>query len=559
MAADDDEQKLLRSVAIQNATSILAARQRAERQLVESKTALERKTEELARANRRLILLNQLATSLILGDAPQGQLKQAFDAVAHEIGAQYYFNYAVDEKEPGTLVLVFSGGLDQAQERTFGRIGFGQQLCGEVARSGRPTIAENIHLRDDEATTVVRALGIKAYAGLPLLAHGRLFGTLAFGSTRDVRFADADIDLLRALTDQFAATLDRARLLKSLRESETSYRAAMTAGRMGSWETDLAAGTRTWSEEGMALFGFSLPGGRGQVGGERDEFRSALHPDDRHLVDYFHQLADKTDSFAAEYRVVRPDGTVLWLSGRGRVDARSTDGKARHLVNIVTDVTDRKKAEDHIQLLMREISHRSKNLLAVIQAIAAQTARSAGTIEEFEMRFATRLQGLAASHDLLVNEGWRGAPLAELVRQQLAPFAEAGSTRLVLSGPEVLVTAEAAQAIGLALHELATNAIKYGALSAPAGKVTVSWEFEAGGDNSGRLRLSWVEADGPPVTKPSRKGFGHIVIERMVAESLDGEIAMEFAPRGLRWSLSIPTKNLVRTTRDAGEVADAIP
>jgi PAS domain S-box-containing protein len=549
MSADEDEEKLLRSVALQNAKSILAARQRAERDLIESKQALERKTEELARANRRLILLNQVATGLLLGDAPQDQLKSAFDAVAHEIGAQYYFYYSTNDKGPGTLALSTSGGLDQAREREYGRIGFGQQLCGQVAQSARPLIAENLHLRDDEPTTAVRALGIKAYAGLPLLAHGRLFGTLAFGSTRNTCFAEPDIDLLKALADQLAATLDRARLLKSLRESETRYRAALTAGRMGSWETDFVSGTRTWSEEGMALFGFRLPDGRGQVGGEHDEFRAALHPDDRHLVDHFHRLAQDVDAFAAEYRIVRPDGTIMWLSGRGRVDARGADGKARHLVNIATDITDRKKTEDHIQLLMREISHRSKNLLAVIQAIAGQTARSAGTIEEFEMRFARRLHGLAASHDLLVHEGWRGAPLAELVRQQLAPFAEAGSSRLELSGPDVVVTAEAAQAIGLALHELATNAIKYGALSRETGHVMASWEFETTPGEPARLRLTWVERGGPPATTPSRKGFGHIVIERMVADALDGEIAMVFAPEGLHWTLSIPAKNIVSEMR----------
>jgi two-component sensor histidine kinase len=177
------------------------------------------------------------------------------------------------------------------------------------------------------------------------------------------------------------------------------------------------------------------------------------------------------------------------------------------------------------------------------------------------MRFARRLHGLAASHDLLVHEGWRGAPIGELVRQQLAPFAEAGSARLQLLGPEIVVTTEAAQAIGLALHELATNAIKYGALSMPAGKVTVSWEFEADGIEPGRLRLSWLERGGPPVTIPSRKGFGHIVIERMVADALDGEIAMHFPPQGLSWTLCIPPKNLVPGTRveDTAQPQDTQP
>ncbi len=550
MAADDDEEELLRSVTLQNARIILAARQRAERELLESNEALERKTEELAQANRRSTLLNRVANSLILGNASQEQLKSAFDAVAGELGAKVYFNYRVDEKNARTLTLSASGGLDEDQRRALGQIAFGQGLCGQVAESRRLLTVENIHQRSDELTASVRAMGIKAYVGLPLLADDRLFGTIAFGSIRHARFPEADIELLKTLADQFAVTLDRARLLETLRENETRYRLALQAGRMGTWETDLVARTRTWSEESMALFGIAPANGRGQVGGEADEYRAALHPDDRHLVQYFHQLADKEDSFAAEYRIVHSDGKLLWLAGRGRVISRDANGKAWRLINIVTDITERKAAEEHIQLLMREISHRSKNLLAVVQAIAGQTVRTSDSTKDFELRFGRRLQGLAASHDLLVTEGWRGAPLDELVRQQLAPFVDAGSERIELDGPDVLLTAEAAQAIGLALHELATNAIKYGALSVPHGKVTVSWAFASNPDEPRHLQMSWVERGGPPVTTPSRKGFGHIVIERMVAESLNGEIAMVFAPEGLSWALSIPMANLVTQTRE---------
>jgi two-component sensor histidine kinase len=259
----------------------------------------------------------------------------------------------------------------------------------------------------------------------------------------------------------------------------------------------------------------------------------------------FHELANKQDSFTSEYRTVHPDGTTLWLRGRGQVLARGPDGRALRMVSIVTDVTDRKAAEDHIQFLMHEISHRSKNLLMVIQSIARRTARSAGSMEEFERRFERRLQGLAASHDVLVRENWQGAPLADLVRQQLVPFAEIQSSRLELAGPDVVVTAEAAQALGLAIHELATNAIKYGALSVPAGKVSVSWALQGEASAPRALALSWIEQDGPPVLPPERKGFGHVVIGEMVERSLGAKVAMEFARVGLRWNAVVPASNLV--------------
>jgi PAS domain S-box-containing protein len=332
---------------------------------------------------------------------------------------------------------------------------------------------------------------------------------------------------------------------RRLLESEARYRTALVAGRMGTWETDLVARTRYWTTEGMALFGLSLADGLGHVGGDDDEYRAALHPDDRHLVQKFHALADKQDSFTSEYRVVWPDGTTLWLRGRGQVIVRAPDGKAERMVSIVTDVTERKAAEDHIQFLMHEISHRSKNLLTVIQSIARRTARTAGTMEEFERRFERRLQGLAASHDVLVRENWHGAPLADLVRQQLVPFVEIQSSRFELTGPDVVVTAEAAQAIGLAIHELATNAIKYGALSAPAGKVHISWMFDESPNAAGQILLSWIEHGGPPVSPPSRKGFGYIVIGEMVERSLNGKVAVEYAGDGLKWRVAIPAANLV--------------
>ena len=261
----------------------------------------------------------------------------------------------------------------------------------------------------------------------------------------------------------------------------------------------------------------------------------------------FTSLRTSRNSFASEYRVVWPDGTTLWLRGLGQVVARTADGKAHRLVSLVADETQRKAAEDHIKFLMHEISHRSKNLLTVIQSIARRTARTAATMEDFESRFGQRLQGLAASHDVLVRNSWQGAPLAQLLRQHLLPFADARSSRLELAGPDIAVTAEAAQAIGLALHELATNAIKYGALSVPTGKIKMSWRLDGTADGPRQLLLSWIEQGGPPVAPPSRTGFGHLVIDDMIARSLDGKVALEFAPLGLKWSVVI--QELIWSTR----------
>jgi PAS domain S-box-containing protein len=545
MEADRSEEERLRSVAPQDAESVLAASRRAELELIESRAALEQKTEELIQANRRLTLLTSVANSLMLGDAPQDHLKATFAKVAAEIGAKYYFNYSYDEAKPGLLTLESSGGLERSQEVDFHRIEIERSIFGRVAADRRPLVIENVDLSDDEPTAPLRDLGATAYVGVPLSAHGHLFGAIGFAATGRSRFPEADIELLKVLADQCAAMLDRGRLLENLRKSEARYRTALAAGRAGTWETDLVARTRTWSAEGMALFGLDLVEGRGYVGDETDEYVAALHPDDRHLARHFHELADEQDSFPAEYRVVRPDGSIVWLWGYGQVIARGANGRAERLISIMVDITERKKTEDHIRFLLLEVSHRAKNLLSVIQAIAGQTVRSAGSLEEFETRFSSRLHGLAASHDILVSQSWQGAPLAELVRLQLAPFVDAGSSRLELVGPDVVLTVRAAQAIGLALHELANNAAKYGSLSAPAGKVRVSWAFDDVGAHPRPLRLSWDELGGPPATEPAKKGFGYLVIERLAASAVSGEVAMEHTPAGLRWVLSIPAVNLV--------------
>jgi two-component sensor histidine kinase/PAS domain-containing protein len=333
---------------------------------------------------------------------------------------------------------------------------------------------------------------------------------------------------------------------QKLQSGQALYRSALAAGRMGTWETDLVAKTRLWTPEGMALFGIDLADGIGQVGGDKDEYWSALHPDDRHLMAKFHDLADKQDSFTSEYRVVWPNGATLWLRGHGRVVARTPDGKAQRLVSIVADVTERKAAEDHAQFLMHELSHRSKNLLAVIQSISRRTARTTATMEEFESRFGRRLQGLAASHDVLIRNSWQGAPLADLMRHQLMPFTDIHSSRVELDGPDIVVTAEATQAIGLAIHELATNATKYGALSVPAGKVRISWTAD---HESRGLLLKWVEQGGPPVAPPSRNGFGQLVIGEMIERSLNAKVALEFVPDGIEWSVHIPATHLVTDTQ----------
>ncbi len=223
---------------------------------------------------------------------------------------------------------------------------------------------------------------------------------------------------------------------------------------------------------------------------------------------------------------------------------RNESGDVVGLTCASVDVTERKEGEAHLRLLLRELTHRSKNLLAVIQAMARQTARHAGSIDGFLTQFGARLQALASSHDLLVRESWYGASLNELIRSQLSAFFARGDGQVSAQGPAVALKPEAAQNLGLALHELAANAAKYGALSVPDGRVDITWErLDGAKDNA--LELHWRERQGPKVKMRRKRGFGSLVIERNLARALDADVNLIFDPAGLRCHIVIPASQIL--------------
>jgi two-component sensor histidine kinase len=188
------------------------------------------------------------------------------------------------------------------------------------------------------------------------------------------------------------------------------------------------------------------------------------------------------------------------------------------------------------------LTHRSKNLLAIIQALAHQTARYADSIDGFLSQFTARVQALARSHDILVQEGWHGAYLADLLRSQIGPYVDQDKPQASWEGPPVRLRPEAAQSLGLALHELASNAAKYGALSAPTGRVSVQWALLA--ESGGGVEIIWAEQGGPPVRVPQKHGFGSLVIERNLPRSLESEVDLQFRAEGARCRIKIPGKYL---------------
>jgi len=221
---------------------------------------------------------------------------------------------------------------------------------------------------------------------------------------------------------------------------------------------------------------------------------------------------------------------------------RDAEGRVVGLTCAAVDITERKAGEEHLRLLMRELTHRSKNLLAVIQALARQTSRHAGSLESFLEEFSARLQALSRSHDLLVQEEWHSAGLRDLVRSQLGHYIDRDQSQISIEGPPVHLKPEAAQSLGLALHELAVNAAKYGALSVSNGHVDVLWE--AGETNGNGIVIRWIERDGPAVERPKKHGFGTMAIQRNLSRSLEADVDLNFAEDGVSCTITIPEHHL---------------
>ncbi len=240
--------------------------------------------------------------------------------------------------------------------------------------------------------------------------------------------------------------------------------------------------------------------------------------------------------------LVRAEGEQTLLIDFMLAPVFDAHGKLLFLIASGFDISQREEARAHAQSLLGEINHRTKNMLTLIQIMARQTARSG--IEGFMERFETRIRALADAQDLLVKQATDTVDLGDLALSQMAHFQDLVGSRIHLSGPRVTVGPHAAQAIGMALHELATNAGKYGALSTEAGEITIDWTVEEGSRPDRDFQLRWVEKGGPTVVRPERRGFGSTVIKQMTQSNIGGEVILDYAPEGLRWQLDCPLSAL---------------
>ena len=314
----------------------------------------------------------------------------------------------------------------------------------------------------------------------------------------------------------------------ALVESQQRVRFALNAADIGTWDFDPRSDTLTWDDRCYELFGLTV--------GKPisfDVFLAGVHPEDRQRTEKACLDAMRPDgpqTYDIEYRTIGfEDGIERWVSAKGR--AWSQNGETTRFIGTIRDISKLKRAELQQQLLTSELEHRMKNMMAMVGAIASQTFRTAATKEEARTIFDARLHALNQAHNALTQSSWISAPMDIVVEGALAPH-RAGEGRIRTGGPAVELTAKQALSLALALHELATNAAKYGALRTPYGTIEVTWTCTPL-DGGQMLRFCWLETGGPAVTPPSRRGFGSRLIESTLSSDFGGSVKIEFRPAGL--------------------------
>ncbi len=334
-----------------------------------------------------------------------------------------------------------------------------------------------------------------------------------------------------------------------LREADAGREMALDTARLGRFDHDLIAGARFYDARALEMFGLTI-----EEVQDPDLVASRVHPEDRERVVEAQAAAtnpERRGPYREVYRIHNVvTGQERWISAVGR--SRFSDGVCTRIMGVLEDVTEAKLAEAHRLLLIHELNHRVKNTLALVQSLVDASLRSAGDVANARVDIAGRIQALGRAHELLTAQNWSAASVSHVVQEVVASLSLAPA-RLKISGEPVQLGPKPALQLTLALHELATNAVKYGALSNASGSVSLDWRVERG---EGRevFCFDWIEQGGPPVAAPTRRGFGSRLIERVTASEFGGEVELTYPPEGACWRLKAPYAGLAERGRSDMQV-----
>lgn len=493
--------------------------------------ALRESEKKLATDLAGMKLLRKISSRLVRIEDLQSLAQEILQA-AMEITRSDKGLLRLRDAATGTLPIIAHFGLPQSYIEEFPAIRDDQGIWAEAKEAGRVVICEDVTLDPilsrKPYADLVRAAGVGAGQATPLISReGVLVGVLSTFFPAPHRPPDHEMRLLDLLARQATDMIERVRIEGELRESEDHYRHAVDLHPQVAWTAlpngkieQIAARWQEWT--GVSDLDQPIVG--------------VVHADDRRATrDAWRVALANATAYDVEHRVRMRDGNHRWMRSRA-YPRRRADGHIVKWYGTTEDIHDRKIAQMHQQLLIQELGHRSKNTLAVVLAMAKQSFRNAASIEDAQETFTARLFALSRAQDLLTNENWRGGDLGTLVRTAIEHLAAARG-RFVIQGPPVWLEARPGLAISLAMHELSTNAVKYGALSRETGAVAVTWSIAAQ-DGGQRLVLRWRESGGPPVTAPTETGFGSRLIEDSLAHELGGEARIDYAPEGIVFTLS---------------------
>jgi len=413
---------------------------------------------------------------------------------------------------------------------------FGPAVIDEL-RAGRTLIVEDC-LSDPRSGAHAAAwasIGTRSLVVVPLTKDGRLRSVLYLHEPEPRRWTEAETALARDVAERTWEAAERALAETALRESEERFRQLTGGIREVFYVGDVARGRLLYVSPAFEEI-WQRPSDPLYV--DLAILAESVHPEDRERVRAAFARQGRGEETDTEYRIVLPDGGLKWVRDRG-FPLLDGAGQVHRVAGFAEDITERKRAEEHQRLLVNELNHRVKNSLAIVQAVAGQTLRNATSLEQAREAFTARLRALARAHDVLTRENWEGADLGQVVADAVFAHAdETGPRRFSVGGPPVRVSPKTALSLALAIHELATNAAKYGALSSEAGEVAVAWDIAEGEPR--RLRLTWEERGGPPVAPPARRGFGSRLIEEGLASELRGSVVMEYRPAGVLCTVDAP-------------------
>ncbi|WP_424140342.1 GAF domain-containing protein [Roseomonas chloroacetimidivorans] len=414
-------------------------------------------------------------------------------------------------------------------------------IYGRVLLDGKSLIANDPASHPDRIGTPKGHPTLRSFLGVPLVHADQTIGMLGLGN-REGGYRPEDLEAAEALAPAILQAFLSKRMRDKLRESEERFR------QFGKASSDLLwiRNAETLRFEYLSpafetIYGESLE--RVLSGNNVKQWAELMHPEDRRVaLDNFRRVR-RGERITHEFRIMRPsDGHVRW--------ARSTvfplldeAGRIEKVGGVARDVTEEKRASERQELLVAELQHRTRNLLAVVRNIAH---RSLGPSSE-RQAFDARLSSLGRVQGFLSRSNTWSVPLAELVRVELAAVGDGTSTRAAVSGPPVEIPGDKVQTVALALHELATNAAKYGALGQPGGRLAVTWRLEQGEDGPGRLILEWRESGVEMPAEPAeRRGFGTILLEEALPYQLQAEVRREFTPNGVHCTIILPVGALQR-------------